>query len=201
MAMSDTAHDLDRPEEINDPEEYVNRRRLESIFKIRDRLHDARLQIRAKDTDRYAAVSNYRSLVDSYVIEIEPLLRRYGDGPELLTDRNFGVLEIEPTTRKSARAGSAATQVHVDGDWLTVKTPPRSVRYELHGLNSLFRLGDPVTHTFTADAGSLGNRTVSWEVETQPDFGTLDAMVREVNDFLAEIGFELDADDGDTWEI
>ena len=82
----------DYPERIEDSEDYSKQRRLKSVFDIRKEIHETRTDIKFEShklSQRHQAISAYRALVESYLLEIEPLLKRYGDGEYYFTQFNF----------------------------------------------------------------------------------------------------------------
>jgi len=193
-------------EEIKDAEDYVHQRRLKSIFDLREELHTKRKQIRiaeADDQNRFAALCVYRSIVDSYVLELEPLLRLYERGIQYLTETNFGTVSITPETRQAARAGDSrgqVTQVY-DPDkeeWLTVSHSVEPTTYQLQGLESLLTLPNPIETEFTIKTDRpLGDDLVTITATSQIGMDRLDAMVRVMNTFLSDIGFEVDPEPED----
>lgn len=195
------------PVEIEDPEGYVAHRRLKSIFDIRSDIHTARQQVRLEAYgDRYQALCAYRTLLDGYIMELTPLLRKYDPGPELLTQRDFGTVELKPEAReKPGRTHSEVYDPYDDtlgSNWVPVREAPEPTTFRLRGLQSVFQLPDPLSHTWELENHSARHETVTVSAEAQPDFEMMDRMVLAANNFLADIGFELDPEEGTgEWEV
>ncbi len=195
------------PKEIKDPEAYVNHRRLRSIFDIRDDMVEARKKVKlaghSGEFTSYEALSAYRALTDSYIVESEPLLRRYEDGVELLESADFGVESVSPPYHRASQYQRGQYAVELGGhkrDTVLLSHPPEERLYELNGLLSLIECPDPLSAQYewkTARSSNRGGGTVSYSHKQQLSFSTLDTMVRSVNNFLAEIGFELNPQEED----
>jgi hypothetical protein len=171
------------PQEIKDPEAYVNHRRLRSIFDIRDGMVEARRNVKLAPHDEnfslYEALSAYRALTDSYIVETEPLLRRYQGGIKLLEKADFGTIEVEPEVPNFGRG--------------TNRHSVEPEVYEMKGLLSLVDSPDPLTAEYDVRRPSgRGKGRETGVTKRQVPFATLDNMVRSLNNFLAEVGFELD---------
>jgi hypothetical protein len=149
----------------------------------------------------YEALSAYRALTDSYIVESEPLLRRYEDGTELLENADFGVERVSPPCFKADQYQRGRYEVELgnhERDTVLLSQPPEEQLYELNGLLSLIECPDPLVAQYewkTARSSNRGGGRISYTHRQQLTFSTLDAMVRSVNNFLAEIGFELDPQD------
>jgi hypothetical protein len=193
------------PQEIRDPEAYVNHRRLRSIFDIRDDMVEARKKVKlaghSREFTTYEALSAYRALTDSYVVEAEPLLRRYEGGIELLEKVDFGTETASPPYHKMSRGQRGAFEVDLvnhDRDTVRLESPPQEKEYNLNGLLSVIECPDPLVAEYewrSAQRSNRGGGTVNYVHKQQISFSTLDRMVRSLNNFLAEIGFELDPQD------
>jgi hypothetical protein len=217
MSETDPENGDGEPQEIKDPNAYVNHRRLRSIFDIRDDMTEARAKVKTAPHSRryseYEALSAYRALVDSYIVETEPLLRKYKPGPSLLQSKDYGSVIVEPESRSVSRAGASRTQeVYVGDDpetsedWVPVVRVPEGKEFDLTGLLSLIHLPDPITAEFELHISGSGykmRQEMMYTSTTQISFASLDTMVRSVNNFLADIGFELDPEDEDSepWDI
>jgi hypothetical protein len=100
-------------EQIADPEEVVQTRRLNSIFDIRDDLREHRKIILMERYDnsgvsRFEALNGYRALCNDYLMELEPLLNEYENGIQLLTERDFGYAFIQPNYETLSQNGNFA---------------------------------------------------------------------------------------------
>lgn len=204
----------DHPERIEDSEDYTVQRRLKSVFDIRKDIHQTRKKIRYashKASERYQAVCAYRALAESYLLEIEPLLRRYGDGDYYLNQSNFGAVTLEPETRNTPtnRLGgvelffpNAPIDNYKDNSpWIRVRSDsvPEPVSYNFTGLNALFEVPD--TLILADQVRQAANRSRAKEYtyvqKSQIPMSTLDDMVRSMNEFLSDIGFELEPETED----
>lgn len=193
------------PEEVKDAEDYTQQRRLKSIYDLRDELHQQRKKVRHAESsqgDRFSALCVYRAIVDSYILELEPLLRRYQNGVEYLTQTDFGTVTVRPNTKIGSAGMGLGKRVKAyspkKGDYRSVKGEPDPVEYELTGLQSLLEIGNPIEVTFTFQTtGSHGISSFEHTVRQQVEMVILDKMVRTMNTFLADIGFELEPEEED----
>jgi hypothetical protein len=186
---------------IDDPESYINQRRLKTLFDLRQEIYELRKKVNfASHENEYAALSAYRSGVASYFMEIESLMRKYDHSKELVEDHQFGVitLQVPHRTAKSGR-GKPGIEVHLpkandrrSDPWTRVAELPDPVVIEVKGLESVIEYLDPLTYTFTVEKyrNTRSNDEYQREVKQQIPFEILDSMVREMNNFLADIGLE-----------
>jgi hypothetical protein len=185
----------DEQQEIKDLENHVNQRRIEQVLDIRSQLHDARSKIRtARNTFR--ALKVYRSLLESYIIETEPLLRQYG-GNDLLEERHFTTVVVESPVHPDQSSQIEQLVIDApDGHWQEHYYPenpddaPESIEIEIIGLDSVLSLPNPIYHQFSIQ--TVKNGLVEHTEKTQIPFRELDTMARSVNCFLADIGFEME---------
>jgi len=193
------------PEEVKDVEGYTQQRRLKSIYDLRDELHQQRKRVRAAESsqrDRFSALCIYRGIVDSYTLELEPLLRKYQNGVDYLTQTDFGTVTVRPNTETSSTGMGRGERVKAynpkDGNYRAIKGQPDPVEYELTGLQSLLEIENPLEVTFAFQTtGRRGTSTFEHTVRQQVEMVTLDKMVRVMNTFLADIGFELEPEEED----
>lgn len=208
--MTDSDGDSEDVAQIKDPEAYVNQRRLQQLFDLRENLHKSRLKLaeiehnRRHKRTRWEALNAYRALVDSYILELEPLLLRYEPGPELLNETHFGTVEVTPHYKlePAGRSSSDTYQVYEPSastnnssdDYVRVQNRPHEVvEYELEGLRSVLELPSPLTATYTFNKFKYAGKGKSFKhtAKTQIRMETMDTMVRKANNFLAEIGFTV----------
>jgi hypothetical protein len=186
---------------IDDPESYINQRRLQTLFDLRQDIYELRKKVNfASHENEYAALSAYRSGVASYFMEIESLMQKYDHSKELVEDHQFGVVTIQvPHRTSNIGRGGSGVEVHLpdagsldSGAWTEVAELPNPVVIEVRGLESVIEYPDPLTHTFTVEKGrhTRSNDKYQREVKQQIPFEILDSMVREMNNFLADIGLE-----------
>jgi len=199
----------DELDKIEDPNQLVNTLRIESIMSIRNSIHEKRLIVKeASQHDRLTAVSGYRSLIESYVLEVASLFSVYESGVHLLKSKDYGTVgfEIEDLIIESSKNGMQTRhRLLVDHDsvkdrenfWYTYD--PRKVKgkkVDIEGLYSVIKLDDPIE--FKLDLGRYtglvyGKKAkVTESVTMQIPLKTLDEMLIDMNLFLAQSGFELE---------
>jgi|APHM01.1.fsa_nt_gi hypothetical protein len=169
----------DGEDQIEDPEQIVQARRLNSIFDIRDELREYRKIILMESYDnhgitRFQALSGYRTLANNYLMELQPLLEKFDKGEELLTEKDFGYATIQPPD---------------DAE------DPQIKQVELIGLESIWTVPDPLKAEYRVEVYDNINKTNKMESTTTTDqFAphTTDKFIREMNRFLSVIGFELE---------
>jgi hypothetical protein len=193
--------DHDGEDHVEDPEQIVQSRRLESIFDIRDELREYRKIILIESYDdygmsRFQALSGYRTLANNYLMEIQPLLEKYESGKELLTEHDFGPARVEPQYH-AINHGQYEITHHDERQTTTVESAPYNptARFELEGLEAIWNTPDPLRATFNVKQYDNRNKTIanrSIEITDQFSVETTDKFIRSMNRFLSEIGFELE---------
>jgi hypothetical protein len=191
---------------IEDPEELVNRLRIESIMGIRNKIHDKRLVVKQTQSEnKMAAISGYRSLIESYVLEVASLFEVYEQGRELLETKKYGAIEIDSekliVEKKNDGFGSFIAKLRLDdyhenpNQWYVAGNHRSWDReQDVIGLYSVLKLDDPITFYYELRkrrSPSRGSK-VTKQVSTQISLKILDEMLIDINSFLAKIGFELD---------
>lgn len=214
MAERDLDDDPDEgePTTVSDPESYVNKRRLKGIFDIRDEMREARTRVKIApqqdNISKFQALSVYRALVDSYIIESEPLLRKYKGGKKLLEKKDFGTESLCPTFERYSnnnRHSSYNWQVYVDDDptvnreKIRVRRKPQPTTFNLKGLLSVSELPDPLEAEYKLDGqvAHSTSKTINYHCVSQISYEKLDSMVRSLNNFLGDAGFEVDPEQKD----
>jgi hypothetical protein len=190
----------DGEDHIEDPDQIVQSRRLESIFDIRDELREYRKIILIESYDdhgmsRFQALSGYRTLANNYLMEIQPLLEKYDSGNELLTEHDFGTATIAPQYHVTKRGRFEIT--HHDGRTTAVREEPnnQTASFELEGLEAIWTTPDPLKASFSVKQYDNRNKTIanrSVSITDQFSVETTDKFIRAMNRFLSEIGFELE---------
>ncbi len=205
---SDNTADADT-QQVEGIDELIGKTRLKKIISIRDDIHKIREAVRLEMNDhrlrdQYGNRQNiviYRTLVDSYVMELEPLLRKYKRGQQMLNETNYGTIRLAPQTRFNG----THKEVHIPGEgWLKLdkkatraadgKSIVSEKRIELTGLRSLFNLDEKLTQTLSLPIAHRAPGIVDIKEHTITGYisqKNLDNMVRDMNWFLAEIGLEL----------
>lgn len=217
MSMSDVLDDEEQPEGIEKAEDYISKRRLKSVFDLRQEIHKTRKKLRMAEyqgNSRFEILCGYRVLVESYLLEVEPLLRRYGDGDHYLHEKEFGEVSVEPQIRRTddqrVRRGEFSlyfpNQPAEYGDrWFRVEWEadlPEAITYDVTGLDSLMSVPSElaISDTISCARGPVsGSETEvrSYLKRSQIPMGILDEMVRTINEFLSDIGFELEPEEED----
>jgi len=200
--MSETPDDTPTKEQIADPEEVVQSRRLNSIFDIRDDLRQHRKIILMEKYDnagvsRFEALNGYRALANDYLMELEPLLEEYEEGEQLLKERDFGYAFIQPNyeiLRSSNNAFGTKVRIHhKNGNETIANQEPPTKQVRLVGLKSIWDIADPLI--VQLDIGQQHNNPVKSSrpitIRDQFSVRTTDRFIREMNMFLSSIGFEL----------
>lgn len=188
---------------IQDKEDYIQKRRIKSIFNSRDNLHEKRrkIEFESQGTGKTELLTAYRSLVSDYLMQVEPLMEKYDMGTELLKETSFGTLEVRPNTRTEKRGYQTQTEIQLQtGEWVQIEPEevPQKQSYNLNGLISLHRVPNPAEITEQIEVLNPHNthtptkEIVTYTQKSQITMSTLDLMTRGINQFLAQAGFELE---------
>jgi hypothetical protein len=198
-------------EVVDDPDSYIQTRRLKDIFEARKRVRDQRLK--AKDhqmtypnraEEQKRSKRFYRAAIENYLAELRPLLLSDELGEHYWYKLDFGSLVIEPSTYE-APVADRGTYEKVDipnGNGTTtyiVDQDPDAKVIDLTGLCCLFNLSEPITVNWeiTVRARSRQKRTVVNKTEeVHIGFKKLDTIVNKANSYLQERGIELDPEEG-----
>lgn len=194
------------PDPVQDQDGYVQARRLQEIYDIRQQVRDRKIQAKeVAHRDRFKALSMYRAVVESYAETVAPLMQQY-DHPAL-DETLFGYVDLSvPTKQVDNHLRGKEIQAHIRTDtgyeWTPVKSTPQPIYYELHGINSILEIPDPIEHTFTLE-GSRRSDTIRETITQQVSADILNKMSWAMTQFLHnDAGLELDVDDSeDKWNI
>lgn len=205
MSADDQANES---EAVRGADEIVIERRLSTIFDIRDEIQDIRKRLRMGrlgGLTEFQILSGYRTLVDNYAMELHPLLLKYEAGEQLLNERDFGEAYVNPKVveRESLMNSSRKLRRPIRGD-IGVGEVTDIVSFELVGLRSLWELPDPLEADVSITRRkpeTMSELPEEVRVADQIRLEKLDEMVREMNVFLSEIGFELEPETTQEWEI
>jgi hypothetical protein len=198
-------------EQVADPEEYINQRRLKDIYDakrelLKSRREASRMKINAKhggSAEQFnAAAELHREAAENYFLEISSLFHRNEAGREIWYQRDFGTVTIQPpytaqNMRPCSSGGYKIDDPNSVGDIWVISIPePKEV--ELVGIESLFTLPSPVTKTFeyVVDEGHYGEVPREETNSGYVSKSTLDRMVKIVDLYLDELGLDLDEEQG-----
>ena len=181
--------------EIDDPDGYNRRRRLRAVHDARERILEQRrsaLDLKAIgriDEREYRDI--LRESVESFILEIEQVLRRYE-------------VDAEPNLDADSDAKAPSWYLN-DAPLGEVRLPPDGRVYSFQGLLSILEAPDPIIcewqDTPDAPAGfdshPLETMVTRREEVQIPERVLLDA-VRVGMRFLNDAGLDIDIDDGDS---
>lgn len=179
-------------ERIDDPEDYGASERLKQIYQARRELRDIRREAAAyRRSAPKESVAYYRTGVESYLMELEPLFYQNETGVEIWQDRFFGTVTIEPPET------AEQPYYQIGGPEL------EPAQYRINGLNTLFQI-DEITHIFEIEEESeLSGRTAETTKRTSPiPWDVLNRMVSVANRYCSELGIGLDvSDNNEPWRF
>jgi len=214
--LPDDTDDSPNVEVIEDPDSYIQSRRLRDIFDARKQVRKQRLRAKTHYIDNNdsprgirGAKRAYRAAVENYLAELRPLFLSDEQGKQVWFNLDFGTLQIEmPTERETVgREQSRVVYKEVKADGSIRKHPmsnqPDPKIINLQGLNYLFELPEPIVAEFefiSTSSGRWGGGTNRHHVTTQHDIGfdRLDAVVNEANHRLQQRGLDLDLSEDDS---
>jgi len=186
----------DADAQVLDPDSYTQKRRLKDLFELRREVADIRLRAQARISSLahldHEALTAYRVAMNAYLVEVEPLIRRYG-GEELWEEASLGELTVEPPDGLTEEGVTPSIQ----NRQRRVKSPAEPETTTFTGLQSILTEPNPLAVTFEATVSERLEGTYTRQ-ETKyvqiPD-DVLDRAYRTVNLFLAKQGLDLDPDD------
>lgn len=176
-------------------DEMVRQDRVRSIFDARNTCRERRTK--AKTNSGLGEVGEwsviYRTALESYIREVEPLIAQTQDGMALWNETDFGVLDLTP---KHSEVGGTKRQTGRIPPEKIIDAPGRSREVAIRGLGALFELDTPHRATFEiALPGKRRGRADRRDlvtVERDVPIGILDSMYASVNAYLGEIGFGVE---------
>jgi hypothetical protein len=177
-------------EQVDDPAEYNQRRRIRAIHDARERVMQQRR--RALDLRAHNQVSErqyhdiIREATESFILEIEELLKRYRDDPALTLD-----------------AKSRAASWYLERASLgTMTLPPGGREIEFQGLQSVLDAPNPIVCEWEepreAPVGFEGHPLGETETQRRKVQVPEDVLVNAVRtgmEFLSQIGLDLRVDE------
>jgi hypothetical protein len=196
--------------EIDDPDNYTTSTRLQQIFEARRQLREIRREASSYrhsgvgKRQKMRAVQYYRSGVESYLLEVDTLLREHDPGPALWSKKHYGTVTIQPPGKFTEKLGYYVAENIERGpnQPLKVSSLPEPKQIDIVGLKWLFETESPIQATFEFDIQShtIGE-TYTTTASAVMSWTTLNSMVSDVNSFLGELGIGLDVDDTEEWKI
>jgi len=179
-------------EQIDDPEDYGASERLKQIYQARRELREIRREAAThRKTDAKNAVAYYRTGVESYLMELEPLFYTDKTGQQLWEEQYFGTVTISPP--------ETADQPYYQIGGPTLEP----VQYHIKGLNTLFQIDD-VAHVFEIEEENelTGSSAEKVRCTSPIPWDALNRMVSAANRYCTELGIGLDvADNSDSWKF
>ena len=201
--MSEREEPREREDSRQVVEEFdgIRDRRLKAIFDAREQVREVRLDIEDRrfsggKSNQESAMGIYRSTLETYLQELEPLFLANPDGREIWDDRDFGTVVVSPPVS----GGLIVTDEYHCGapdeyaEPENVRENVNPVEYNLTGLSSLLSYPNPLTYTFEFRHNPPGEREKRRTAtgEGYVDKRTLDSMFRAANRYLAEVGIGID---------
>jgi len=207
---SETDSEIEKEiQRLDATEELITEKRLETIVELRRDIHNIRRDVklgnklRSQYREKYGTnkrITVYRTAVDSWIMELEPLMRQYDFGEKMLYHRDYGDIVIEPPIEYD-KWGHRVIETEEHGEEIVLSPinssnpealertlEPRHVSVE--GLTALFKLDDPIVERFNIPT-SKAKRVRRVPVKGQIPADKLDLMVRDMNHFLAKVGLEM----------
>lgn len=185
------------PEQIDDPEEFVQSHRLRELYELRERIRDYRTQAREMvavgQGDQRKIRSAFRSVFSSYLFELEPLMTQVfaEEGEDYWEQADLGEMAVQPP--------AAAVETGNNGYYGTpIEEPAEPWQQEIEGLETLASLPSPIEVRFEWKRDtSFGDGRQTQTVYVEVPWHILDRGYRLTNQFLADIGFEIEREDSE----
>jgi len=194
--------DAESSERVLDPEEYSQRRRMQGLFDARREVQELKNELQElQSLSQYAhydgeklsrgkACELFRIQLTSYFAEVAPSMRitYKNKGQPYLEEEELGTLTVEPPKSMRPDKPSAAN------NYRQVIHPPESKQTVIYGLEALMKLPRPLEVSFTATVKERGEgrRRITEVKEVHIPWRILDTAYVKINEFLAEIGLDLD---------
>lgn len=202
--------------DLSDEEGVSQRVRLKAIHTAHDHAADARMQVKQalvqNAIGEQEAREIYRTAVETFLMEVEPLLLGHLEEPDdgdddpltarardLWQHATLGEMSVDPPPRLVQLA-------HSDRVRLAARArPPEPKRVQIDGLQHILDLPSPLSLEWTIVArGSNGPHRQHRDTrEVELSLDVLDEAFRRTNELLAEIGGWADFDSGrplNEWE-
>lgn len=190
---------------VLDPEEYTQKRRLRDIFNARERVSMKEQEVTASKAKHEASGRKYPELqarmivlsaAQEFIKQVEPLMINvYPEvGEKYWTEVDLGTATITPPKEMTE-----ATESNIHNGYREVKEPAEPKTVEFKGIDELLNADEKLTATFTAKVttkhdpdGKVEKAEVSEPIPRQ----IVMKAVRQTSLFLAEVGLDLDPEEG-----
>jgi hypothetical protein len=198
-------------EAVDDPESYIQKRRLKDIFGARKEVGKQRKKAKeyeintsgGKDASihRSKARRFYRTAVENYLTELRPLFLSDDLGKQYWYQLDLGTIVIEPQYYLGTVGDGPETLKYDHGDkTYLLCEEPEPIEIDLTGLQCLFEIADPISVSFelVVESAGLGRGMNSKTVAENRNIptGKLDLIMNEANHYLQQRGIELDPEEG-----
>lgn len=194
--MSDAETDTDAGIEVEavDVDEIVRQERVRAIFDARRECRDKRSKAKAQTYQGRTNVGRalYRDAVEGYVREVQTFLTQTEKGETLWNDFHFGTIDVTPSVEE---VPGNTDKKRLDDGTIIAKAPDGR-EIPVRGLNALFELSPPFTARFEVVTESVGRgrreTSKKLNVEREIPIRILDQMFAAINQYLADIGFDIE---------
>lgn len=190
----DGQSDEEKRFQIRDPEGWAQSQRLREIFEARRRVRQAYEEVRVLLAEGYSdplgARMAYRRAMTNYLKELRSvMLKRFPEnGEKYWKEVDLGQMSIQPPTEATDSSGMYASEV------LEAAEP---WSFEFEGLKTLVDVPSPIVVEFEwTVASKMGDGKRGKVARDEVPWHVMDAAYLATNDFLAEIGFEVEAGKG-----
>lgn len=191
-------HDEFDTERVEDVDELSQRARMRELYEtrrdVRERrrkIHDAQY-LGGMNLSPEKAATLYRDTLGVYLRELHPLITKIYEetGKEYWEEYELGSVEIQPPEEADGDGGRSAEYV--------VETGGSKV-WRFDGLKSIFEAPESLTAEFevTKHEYPRGRFKTTVTASRQIPFHILDNAYTASNEFLADIGLDLDPDEGE----
>jgi len=159
----------------------------QAIIEAKQEVSEIRTKAKLSNISKADAVSAFRAKLEEYITTAQGTLYS-GNGPTLWEETNFGATQLAPPGRSPD--GRAEWRLP-DGTELSYKPDPVAVPHI--GLESLFRLNDPIRRpvTFAVDRGRFGTVETTVTARGQIDWKVLDTMFIHLNRHIKDLGLDV----------
>lgn len=194
-------------EAVEDPDSYIQGRRLKDIFESRKTVRKQRekakqYQIETGDNEgELKAQRYYRTAVENYLSELRPLFLSDELGKQYWYGLDIGTIKIQPSLIRRSIGNRPEELLIEDGDsTYSVMEEPDQKEIELTGIGCLFGISDPIVCEFElgikqSRVGGYNYRSKTVVEKRNVPFSILDSIMNSANMYLQERGIELDPEE------